>query len=71
MANVLWKLVLANTKSQLEGSVGSAVQVNVILPPDVGLVEVTAKPDMAEATGRRKRRLNGNSEKDKRMCKAG
>lgn len=64
-------MVLANTKSQVEGSVLSAVQVNVILPPDVGLVVVTVRPVMAEATGRRKRRLNGNSEKDKRMCMAG
>lgn len=64
-------MVLANTKSQVAGSVLSAVQVNVILPPDVGLVVVTVRPVMAEATGRRKRRLNGNGEKDKRMCKAG
>ena len=44
---------------------------NVILPPDEGLLEVTVRPDIAEARGRKKRRLNGDSEKEKRMCKRG
>jgi hypothetical protein len=49
--------------------VASYVQVIVTVPPDVGLVEDIVKPDIAEARGRKKRRLNGNGEQDKRKCK--
>jgi hypothetical protein len=69
MANVLWKFVLASTREKVVGSVGSGVQVIVTEPPDVGLVEVTAKFDNAEAKGRKKRtRLNRKREKEKQMC---
>jgi hypothetical protein len=72
MANVLWKLTLASTREKVVGSVLSGVQVIVTEPPDVGLLEVIAKFDNAEAKGRKKRtRLNRKREKEKQMSMTG
>jgi hypothetical protein len=56
MANVLWKASLTSSKEQEGGSVGSAVQVMVIGPPDARFEE-TLKLLTAKTKGRKKRAL--------------
>lgn len=68
-ANVLWKLLLTNSREKDEGSVESCAQVIVMEPPDVGSVLFTAKFDSAEAKERKKRTLGRKGEKEDRVCK--